>query len=257
MGVNVVVQDPIKVLKAFGIGQTTLNKLQSVGVTIDINSTLITFSYPQTNSIASVPIKSGVVSLAVAGDLGPASKQAIAYKIASAINKTISHIDKFDGSGSQDDPFTEKALPSKTLKHKLKEKLEANYDEGDNDPQAMKYEKSGVLKLKDATELYQSVGGTSPGAVYHSVAICTDLKIAARYKNKTLSVRFEGDIKKYKSNLVEAGIGVPNSKPYASMHLDIGDKVLAQKALGAIIVGLGVPFTTSVPVLDKFASNGV
>ena len=49
-----------------------------------------------------------------------------------------------------------------------------------------------LTKLRDATQLYQPVSGTSGGSRYFMVAANQDLRIGARLHGGTLSVRIEG-----------------------------------------------------------------
>jgi hypothetical protein len=138
-------------------------------------------------------------------------------------------------------------------------------------PAAQDHQASGVfpegqmlteepVPLRDATQLYQPVRGTSEGSRYFLVASRADLKVAARYRANRLSLRIEGEeFKTYVENLKECGftnINLGGNKPYASMHLDIDDPVLAKKALGAVVTGLGVDMDTPLPNLSKIANKG-
>lgn len=116
--------------------------------------------------------------------------------------------------------------------------------------------KSPMVKLRDATMLYQPVRGTSSGSRYYMVAANSDLRIAARYHPPTLSVRVEGPSwSKHKKRLVEVGFTNASASPdYCSMHLDVsGDAVMAAKVLGSVIVGLGIPIETPVPQISVIA----
>lgn len=111
-----------------------------------------------------------------------------------------------------------------------------------------------LVQLRQATQMYQPVAGTSAGSRYYVVAANEDLRVAARFSGGTLSVRVEGKgWDKYKSQLSAAGFGkVSTSKQYASLHLDVGhDKVMASKTLGAVLLGLGIPMQTPLPDINK------
>lgn len=114
------------------------------------------------------------------------------------------------------------------------------------------------IKLRDATQMYQPVRGSSPNSRYFLVAANDDLRIAARYKGMSLSVRIEGPGWEKHSPGIKA-CGFDNVQPeqgYASIHLHVGDAVIAGKALGAILLGLGVELQTPVPNLAVIKDAG-
>jgi hypothetical protein len=106
-----------------------------------------------------------------------------------------------------------------------------------------------TVKLRDAYGLYQPVQGTSAGSRYYVVAGNDELKVAARWVGGSLSIRIEGPKINQHAAKVAAVFGAVHAKQlYASLHLDVGnDPVLANKALGAVLLGLGVPFDTPFP----------
>lgn len=112
-----------------------------------------------------------------------------------------------------------------------------------------------LTKLRDANQMYQPVLGTSAGSRYYLVAANKDLRVAARYMPHKLSIRIEGPgFSKYAPQIKNAGIEVHGGKEYASIHLDVGsDQTMANKTLGAILLGLGVPLETPFPQLKKIA----
>ena len=109
-----------------------------------------------------------------------------------------------------------------------------------------------VVKLREAKLMYQPVGGTSAGSRYYLVAGNADLRIAARYKGGTLSLRVEGEgYAKYTNSMVSCGSDLHGEKSHASVHLMVGtDLVLANKTLGALIMGLGIVMETPYPNLS-------
>jgi hypothetical protein len=114
------------------------------------------------------------------------------------------------------------------------------------------------IKLRDATQMYQPVKGSSPNSRYFLVAANDDLRIAARYKGASLSVRIEGPAWEKHSPSIKA-CGFDNVQPeqgYASIHLHVADPVIAGKALGAILLGLGVELQTPIPNLAVIKDAG-
>jgi hypothetical protein len=109
-----------------------------------------------------------------------------------------------------------------------------------------------VCKLREAKKMYQPVHGSSTGSRYFMVAGNADLRIAARFKGGTLSVRIEGDgWAKHAQSMATCGFDTHGDKSYASVHLAVGgDLVLANKTLGALIMGLGIPMETPYPNLS-------
>lgn len=104
-----------------------------------------------------------------------------------------------------------------------------------------KMKSAALVPLATATALYQPVSGTSSGSRYYVVGCGTGIKVAARLKSKTLSVRVEGpDFAKLSPKLIEAGVFGPEfagqyNDGYASMHVDISGKSDAQKVVGAVL----------------------
>ena len=124
------------------------------------------------------------------------------------------------------------------------------------DPQTLK--SAPTIKLRDATRMYEPVQGSSPNSRYFLVAANQDLRIAARYKGTSLSVRIEGPSwAKHKHQIAACGFdNVQVDKGYASIHLHVGDPITASKALGAILLGLGMPLETPLPELKMIQNVG-
>ncbi len=112
--------------------------------------------------------------------------------------------------------------------------------------------------LRDATKMYQPVRGSSQSSVYFLVGIVGDVKVAVRYKNKSsLSIRIEGGLLKNKARLTEAGFtNMGTAGTYASMHLSIDSRMVADKALGALLFGIGPDLKTPLPNLDVIYGKG-
>ncbi len=118
------------------------------------------------------------------------------------------------------------------------------------------------VALKDAHAMYQPVFTTSKEKRYFLVGGNEDLRIAARYGVTNsygagqLSIRVEGpNLGKYKEQLYEAGLG-GDKGGYLSIHLTVSDRVEAQKALGAVLMGVGVPLETPLPDLGVIEGKG-
>lgn len=83
-----------------------------------------------------------------------------------------------------------------------------------------------------------------------------DVRIAARYTGKNLSIRAEGPgITKVWNELAEAGMNNNPDKAYSSMHLEVNDPQVAAKALGAVLFGLGIPLTSPYPNVHIIAGK--
>jgi hypothetical protein len=108
-----------------------------------------------------------------------------------------------------------------------------------------------VIKLRDATMMYQPVEGTSKSSRYYVVGANQDVRVAARYEGHTLSVRIEGPkIAHHWDSIKDVGLQTHSEKGYASIHLGVGnDMMVANKTLGAILMGLGLQLETPLPNL--------
>ena len=116
------------------------------------------------------------------------------------------------------------------------------------DPKKLK--QAPLIKLRDATQMYQPVQGTSHGSRYYLVAANDGVRVAAKLHGGTLSVRVEGDDwKKHQAAMLACGFDNHGAgKDYTSLHVAVGSNtVLANKTLGAILTGLGLSFETPIP----------
>jgi hypothetical protein len=102
------------------------------------------------------------------------------------------------------------------------------------------------VKLVHATKMYQPVFGTSVGSTYFAVALSPLIKVAARYKGTSLSVRLEGDVETIKIKAVELGFKLDAA--HASIHMIVDSDMTAGKVLGSILCGLSMAFNTPIPV---------
>ena len=124
------------------------------------------------------------------------------------------------------------------------------------DPDKMKT--AQPIKLRDAEMMYQPVRGSSAHSRYFLVAANQHVRVAARYKGPSLSVRIEGPAwEQYQDKIKACGFdNVSIEKGYASLHLAVPTDVLAAKALGAVLLGLGVPMETPLPDLNVIKDIG-
>jgi len=117
---------------------------------------------------------------------------------------------------------------------------------------------TGPVQLRDATEMYQEVRGTSQSSIYLVAALSDDLRIAVRATSSKLSVRVEGEVLKHKSALNEAGFQV-NQKAtdaYASIHCSTANKQIAMRTVGALLMAPGIGWTTTLPDFEKLWLQG-
>jgi hypothetical protein len=113
-----------------------------------------------------------------------------------------------------------------------------------------KLAKAPQVKLRDAERMYQPVFGTSEGSRYFLVGGNADLRVAARYTGSKLSVRIEGPHwEKALGSISACGFKTDKAQGYASIHLTVPSEMLAMKALGAVLLGLGVTLETPLPDL--------
>lgn len=106
------------------------------------------------------------------------------------------------------------------------------------------------ILLKDAVALYQPVSASSAGSRYFLVGACPKLRVAARYKGSVLSVRAEGaGVNTMSSTLHSVGLSA-GGKDYFSAHFTVTSKILAAKTLGAVLVGLGLPYDSPIPNMN-------
>jgi hypothetical protein len=115
------------------------------------------------------------------------------------------------------------------------------------------------VSLAKATQMYEPVKGSSGSSRYFLVGASQDLRIGCRYKGTSLSIRIEGvgqaNYAAQKAKIAACGFtGVHDS--YASMHLDVQDATTASKALGAILMGLGIKLETPYPDLSLLQNKG-
>lgn len=113
------------------------------------------------------------------------------------------------------------------------------------------------VKLADADRMYQPVFGTTDGSRYFVVAGSSSVKVAARYRDTTLSIRIEGKVAPSVIHAAKASGFKSASDGHLSVHFEVPDPAVAAKTLGAVVASLGVPFDTQVPQMSRIAGKGV
>lgn len=119
---------------------------------------------------------------------------------------------------------------------------------------------AAVISLRDATKMYQRVNGSSGGSVYVAVALNKQIKVAARIHGAVLDVRVEGSISpQIKNKLAAQGLSAKGDEgeiKYMSAHFNCG-KVLPERVMGALLVGIGIQFETPLPDMTMVKKLGV
>lgn len=256
-------------IKKIGIPQHLYDWLASSAVKVSITTGEFVFSLPEEigGHIYSVPAPLSSMQKLAMNTLGQAAKQALRADLCATLEH-IEDIHALELAGvDPTDTIAANHAPSKpSVLSKLPPLTVAGEDPPTPSEQpspkktgmwlpfpAEKMKSAPLTKLRDANQMYQPVLGTSAGSRYYLVAANKDLRVAARYMAHKLSVRIEGPgLGQHKNTILGAGISVHND--YASIHLDVGtDLTLANKTLGAILMGLGVPLETPFPELKKIA----
>lgn len=268
-------------LKKLGVPEHLIEWLEGAPVKVALNAKEFVFGLPDTvNGGQQFSVSASLTDMQKLsmGTLAPAKKEELRDQLSS----TIAHIMATYGSELKALPQSavieaqeaNKAKPKAsalsklpplkpTLSTETKEELQA-IAEAPAKKKGMwlpfpedQLTKAPLTKLRDANQMYQPVLGTSAGSRYYLVAANEDIRIAARYLPHKLSIRIEGPgLDKHTKAISAAGIDVHHGKEYASIHLSVGtDVTLANKTLGAVLLGLGVPLDTPFPQLQKIANK--
>lgn len=269
MAVSVKMTNGIAALKKLGLDESFLKALEA---SVDVKLTAAAFEFKVNGKPAGVaPVTLDQLMALNAGSLPNAEKEKLKHKVkavaasalALSIDVGIQQIKESDltvmavdlAQKHPDAPVVKaKGALGKLpiLKKPQPEKVASAWPLFD----LKSLKTAPMVKLRDATMMYQPVFGTSKGSRYFLVGANSEVKIAARLSGSSLSVRIEGPgWKKYKGNVELAGFStVSSEKDYASVHLDVGnDKVMAAKTLGAVIMGLGLKLETPIPDLSVVA----
>lgn len=114
--------------------------------------------------------------------------------------------------------------------------------------------KSPVLPLEDAEMLYQPVRGTSNGSKYFLVARAGSLKVAARVMANSVSVRVVGTDPVSKQAFIEQGMN--DKGDHLSVHFEANHQATPHKIIGALLMGTGIAFDTTLPSVDYIVDKG-
>lgn len=249
-------------LPLFGVDPLLAKQAAQAGVLLD-QSSPGNFTVTHNGvTYGSIPVKGQAISLAKAGQLGPASKQAWKYQFEQALNKAIAvhheHAGPIDISNTPPLKFDlgiEPPLPKSTPKipsapaepTSPKESIVpgiTSWKKSENDGAIMKMQ---PVALQKATKCLQPVFGTSSGSIYYVIAMFTGANLAARIKGQRLSLRMEGaKLNMYAPQLNDLGFSVKDT--YGSVHFDTNQLGLILKTVGAVIGRLG--FTNLVDAID-------
>ena len=246
-------------LAKVGIAPQGIAKLLADGWKVTLTAGFVEFRRPLPDDPAmftcnTVPVNPVILGTVQAGTTPPDKLAALRDALAGAIYECFTHGDAksmalaLSGDGLE---FQVNAAPkaksttqpTPKAKPTLPAKAWTSFD-------TTKMKWATPVKLTDATQMYQPVYGTSGGSRYFVVAANKDLRIAARFQGGSLSVRIEGPgLDKNTGAIVQCGFDMHlPGKNYASLHLSVGgDPVLANKTLGAVLLGLGLPLETPIP----------
>ena len=110
--------------------------------------------------------------------------------------------------------------------------------------------KMEAVPLAQATMLYQPVRGTDKSSRYFVVAMNDDIRVAARIKGASVSMRVEGNITQaVRQALVNDNMKFDDKGKYLSRHLS-ADKATPEKIVGATLMGSGIAFDTPLPSME-------
>jgi hypothetical protein len=116
-----------------------------------------------------------------------------------------------------------------------------------------------TVKLSSATQMYQPVVGTSGSSRYFVVGISDEVKVAARLKGVSVSIRLEGPAlnkSAFRQALKVMGISGGKEGLYASMHVEAPDTVTAQKVIGSVLSAIPVQWKTPMPSVGHLQGLG-
>jgi hypothetical protein len=94
------------------------------------------------------------------------------------------------------------------------------------------------IPLADAEGLYRPVRGSSPGTIYHLIGVWPTMKMAARLKDSSVSLRVEGKPNPAQSKALKE-LGFDQKGDYWSSHsLKVANLTVVQRYVGCIIASL-------------------
>jgi hypothetical protein len=219
----------MKFLETAGVSLALQTSLEEAGLQIHLGFTDFELRTPKGISLIKIKLAASSNSI-MKGTVPPAVGQAICGALTTAINKALT---EFHGNLFED----AKVGPTIPDKGTLDEVLT-----------------SKVIPLTDASHLYQPVRGTSPGSKYFLVGIAGDLKVAARVMGSTVSIRVVGTSPGAKQRFIE--VGMEDKGDHLSAHFEATPSATPHKIIGAVLLGTGIPFDTTLPSVDFILDKG-
>jgi hypothetical protein len=254
----------IAAIKKIGIPQDLFDWLVLSPVQVTLTAKAFVLSVPQMSAPVEVAVQLNDLQKLSQGTLDPTSKHALAQLLATAIQDiklmlsatTLAEQGSFASTLDKLPPLEPDAPKAEEPPVKAVDVLQLVQPNGLwmlFDEKTMKT--APLTKLRDANQMYQPVFGTSGGSRYYVVAGGPDIRVAARLAGGSLSIRIEGpNFSAHAAKYKALGLKNGGTGDYASIHLDVGkDPVMASKTLGAVLMGLGIPFETPLPELKRIA----
>lgn len=251
---------PKKFATLFDCAEPSAQMLEDWGVIVTVSGKAFSLSCAGKSIVQNIPLKEGVINMAKEGTLPDAAKSVVS----TLVSKTYKHAADWS-KWTHDDPSGIKGEKMVGLDEVFTDPPKAVVTEDPtptvmSDPTAPEHLGSEMYDLMDAPHLYSPVHGTSSSSRYFAVGFTTEgIKFAARYDDMTLSVRAEGDVKAYESELVTAGFSenyIKTKGTYTSVHFHNLNKVMASRTLAAVLSGTGLTFMNQMPKVEVFAGKG-
>ncbi|MCK5640963.1 MAG: hypothetical protein KAJ19_09210 [Gammaproteobacteria bacterium] len=118
--------------------------------------------------------------------------------------------------------------------------------------------KGKPVSLRHATEVLQPIKGSSEKSVYYAIAIGGPVNVGCRIREDGYtSIRVEGlELASVTDKLALAGLTSAGDLHW-SMHLNIEEKLMIRKAVGAILYAMALPFTKIAGDITPIIGEGV
>ena len=253
MAVSVKSLNGLAAIKHAGVDDDLYDWLHYSGFQVKLTATQFEFRHPEfppdKQIITTVSVKMSQLHQLQQGTMKAADLAEIQVELEAAIHTLKDYPTQPSGHAS---PQSALAILPKGKSGESKEPTPPKWFIFDSN----KVHTAEPVQLAEAVALYQPVRGTSANSRYFLVAANDYLRIGARWrpKHNSLSIRIEGEgFTKHKKNITEAGF--EPKKDYASLHLACTTETVARKALGAVIMGLGVTIETPIPDLSVIAEK--
>jgi hypothetical protein len=254
-------------LMSFGVAGDAVAKVAEHGIQTQVTPSKIVFVLDG-EVVANVPVAHDVASKIADGTMVPSDK--IKALMASAVGKALASapdkaqpVSTLDYLKNKAKPVTQKTVKTVPVVEEAPPKPgnAVNSTDGPVWPTLLSHEMVSMapVKLRDAMSLYQPVTGTSDHSKYFVVAGNEQVRVAARYKIGSLSIRVEGpDLQQMTTDLYNAGFdSVKKDKDYASVHVQIASDIEARRALYTVIGALPGPWRTLCPDLARLKGKGL